>query len=145
MNRLEQKFTRWLIPKLETHFKAYSFEAAAPPATPDLHLVSPHGSIWIEAKVVREGEKKIKWQAGQIKWLRDHHKAGGESYMIYQLPDKRIFLVSSSQIHLWRNGDPFDTWEADFEFSMERIEALPLLLESRLIMQSGTKQRDKRA
>lgn len=98
----EKAFTKKIQQNLRG-FKVYSFEVTGG-AIPDLHLKSldpahPY-SFWCEAKVFHSGTKKVVFQQGQTKWLREYASPGRSNVIILCAETHNVWLYEGKDAPL---------------------------------------------
>ena len=95
----ELEFSRKLRKSL-VGFKAYNFQRVeGNPGVPDLYLTKKGcaAGLWLELKVLRVGEGRIKFQPNQSRWLSGCWKDGGASAVLVAVRGDLLWLVEGSE------------------------------------------------
>ena len=97
-NMTEASIRRWLIKLLKPcAIKLQPIESGSTGiGIPDFYFRTAKQGGWIELKVGKlnaKGEIKLRWQPGQLNWIREHAKLLGKTFLFIGLPPNLIMIL----------------------------------------------------
>ncbi len=105
----EALIRRWLIKLLKPYpIKLQPIESGGTGlGIPDLYFRTERRGGWIELKVGKinaEGKMKLRWEPGQLNWIKEHAELNGKTFLFIGVEPDLIQIMRLSVLYVTHKG-----------------------------------------